>query len=227
MDIRDYRFIDEVKKLPFVESIWLFGSRAKGTARPTSDIDIAVTCTQATSKDWLKICEIIDRADTLLNIDCIRYDTLEKDEEIKRQIMESKVPIYEKSHPRLDALAELKKILLRFEEARFASHKKDPFIVDAVILRYNLTFELFWKVFQKLAQAEGVDVNSPRSALKAAYSLKWVENETLWLQMLEDRNLATHLYKEALASEVYERTSLYLVEMKNVHQKLEKEFVST
>lgn len=40
----DYQFIKRLKELPFVDEIWLFGSRARGDAQERSDIDIAILC---------------------------------------------------------------------------------------------------------------------------------------------------------------------------------------
>lgn len=34
-------------RTPEVRAVWLFGSRAKGTARPDSDVDLAIECDMA------------------------------------------------------------------------------------------------------------------------------------------------------------------------------------
>jgi len=74
-EITDYTFFRKLIALPFVEKIILFGSRARGDNAPRADIDIAIWCPKATQADWHKIVDIIDEADTLLEIDCIRLDT--------------------------------------------------------------------------------------------------------------------------------------------------------
>ncbi len=40
----DYQFIERLKNLPFVDEIWLFGSRARGDHKKKSDINIAIVC---------------------------------------------------------------------------------------------------------------------------------------------------------------------------------------
>jgi len=95
VDIRQYRFWYKLCALPFVESLYLFGSRARGDSRSKSDIDIAVNCPDATLQEWQQILDIIEDADTLLGIDVVRYDSL-NDSVFKSKIDESKVLIYER-----------------------------------------------------------------------------------------------------------------------------------
>lgn len=77
-------FVQEIKKLPFVQQVILFGSRARGTAGQFSDIDVAVVCPQATIQEWFQILDIVDNAQTLLSIDCLRFD--EVDQELQEKI---------------------------------------------------------------------------------------------------------------------------------------------
>lgn len=42
-------------------------------------------------------------------------------------------------------------------------------IRDASIQRFEYTFEIAWKLFKKVAKVDGIEVNSPRQALRAAY----------------------------------------------------------
>ena len=67
-----YKFIEQLKALPFVDEIWLFGSRARGDHQERSDIDLAIICSTANDIDWLKVIDIVEDADTLLKIDCVR-----------------------------------------------------------------------------------------------------------------------------------------------------------
>lgn len=42
MNIRKYKFFSKLSNLPYVEAIWLYGSRARGDNQDMSDIDIAI-----------------------------------------------------------------------------------------------------------------------------------------------------------------------------------------
>ncbi len=97
MHLSDYQFLQEIAALDFVDAIYLFGSRARGDHRDRSDIDIAVLCPRATKKDWLSILNIIETADTLLMIDCIRLDEESSSSPLYQQIEKDKQLIYERA----------------------------------------------------------------------------------------------------------------------------------
>ena len=97
MHLSDYQFLQEIAALDFVDAIYLFGSRARGDNRDRSDIDIAIQCPKATQKDWLSILNIVENADTLLMIDCIRLDEELTTSPLYQQIEEDKKLIYERA----------------------------------------------------------------------------------------------------------------------------------
>lgn len=47
----DYQFIEKLTTLPFIDEIWLFGSRARKDNHRRSDIDLAIICPNATDTD--------------------------------------------------------------------------------------------------------------------------------------------------------------------------------
>lgn len=92
-----YQFLDALKLLPFVEEIWLFGSRARGDHHPKSDLDLAILCPKATEKEWLQVLEIVDNADTLLKIDCLRFAKDHISETLYKKILQEKKILYAKN----------------------------------------------------------------------------------------------------------------------------------
>jgi uncharacterized protein len=94
-EITEYEFFKKLKALPFIEKIVLFGSRARGDNMPRSDIDLAIWCPTATRYDWLKVVDIIDDADTLLKIDCVRWDA-ETDPRFRENIEKYQKVLYVK-----------------------------------------------------------------------------------------------------------------------------------
>ena len=93
----NYLFLDELKTVNNIDKIILFGSRAKNTHQERSDIDLAIWCPQATLADWNKIMDIALDADTLLKIDCVRVDSMSKNNPLREQIESEGQVIFSKS----------------------------------------------------------------------------------------------------------------------------------
>ena len=96
--IKNYSFFKNMCDKPFVECIYVFGSRARQDNVERSDIDLAVDCPQASAKEWQEIISIVENADTLLHIDCVRYDTLKPDNFLKQLIDKDKILLYRKKN---------------------------------------------------------------------------------------------------------------------------------
>lgn len=95
-NIQDYKFIRQLQSLPYIEEIWLFGSRAREDHQERSDIDLAVICPYANNPDWENIMNIIEDADTLLKIDCVRFDKKHINRELYKNILKDRKIIYVK-----------------------------------------------------------------------------------------------------------------------------------
>ncbi len=79
MRLPAYKFLVQLKKIQGVEKIWLFGSRARGDAKPRSDIDLAIVLSSTLKnpdKTWLSVLDVVGHADTLLHIDCINFNEI-------------------------------------------------------------------------------------------------------------------------------------------------------
>lgn len=68
------RLVSRLAEEPCVRRVVLFGSRARGDAGPRSDVDLAVEAPGASARDWLRLADLADDADTLLAIDLIRLE---------------------------------------------------------------------------------------------------------------------------------------------------------
>ena len=104
--------------------------------------------------------------------------------------------------------------MIRFEQ--FSRHlevlKKAPnedlqneFIISGIIDKFFIQFELGWKVLKELLIYEGRSegrTGSPREIIKASYACFDFMDETIWLEMLRERNNNSHMYNEAAAREL-------------------------
>jgi nucleotidyltransferase substrate binding protein (TIGR01987 family) len=80
---------------------------------------------------------------------------------------------------------------------------KNEYLRDAAIQRFELTFELAWKVMKTYVERQGLEACSPRESIRMAFKAALIPEDLGWLAMIELRNLASHTYDEALAERIY------------------------
>ncbi len=76
---------------------------------------------------------------------------------------------------------------------------------DGVIQRFEYTFELFWKTLKIILSYLGIECYSPRNCIKEAFRQGLIEDDEIFLDMLEDRNLSSHIYEEDSVEEIFRR----------------------
>jgi nucleotidyltransferase substrate binding protein (TIGR01987 family) len=226
-DIKHYEFYYKLRTLPFVDEIWLFGSRAKGSQSERSDIDLAIVCPFATREEWQKIRDIVDSADTLLTIDCVRFDELQ-DDRLKNEIEKTKTVLIKKvknSYPWYDIFLDLGEAIDKFKHVLAFDKNQFPYVIEASIKVFEYSYELYWKLLKKICHNEGIEVNSPRATFQQAYAMKLIDNEQAWLEMMENRNLTSHTYKQPVANAIYEHCKNYLPVMENDYINIKNKYI--
>ena len=81
-------------RYPQIRKAWLFGSRARGTATRTSDIDLAVEAPDASGADFARLRHDIDESRVVHKIDLVRLDELEAESPLRMQISRDARLIY-------------------------------------------------------------------------------------------------------------------------------------
>lgn len=103
-----------------------------------------------------------------------------------------------------------KKALESLEKIYLKPHQADRSNIDATIQRFEFTFELFWKLLKVFFYEKGLELNYPKDVLIEAYETHILDDQKTWLSMLQDRNLTSHTYDEALADAVFARIQHYV-----------------
>ena len=93
---------------------------------------------------------------------------------------------------------------------------------DSAIKRFELCFDLSWKLIKVYARKEAVECNSPRECIKIAFQLKLINYNEAWFDIIKDRNLVVHIYKEEYADEVYSRLTNHLESFRDLFAKVEE-----
>ena len=109
-------------------------------------------------------------------------------------------------------MADFGKAIARLQSA--LEQPKDEFVHDSAIQRFEFTFELFWNLLKEFALVNGLDLYSPAESIKAGFELRVIEDEELFLEMLKNRNLASHTYEEITAEEIFNQLGRYAHSMR-------------
>lgn len=110
------------------------------------------------------------------------------------------------------AVAQLKKGIDRAEAA-----PADEELRDAVIQRFEYTFELSWKLLKRRIEQDApvpaeIDRMSFRELIREAAKRGWIDDPEKWMFFREQRNLTSHVYDAAVAVEVYETAKSFSLE---------------
>jgi nucleotidyltransferase substrate binding protein (TIGR01987 family) len=75
---------------------------------------------------------------------------------------------------------------------------------DGVIQRFEFTFELLWKAYKVILFEKGVKAKTPKDSLQEAFRVGYIEDEQAVLNMLDDRNLTSHIYSKKESEKIFQ-----------------------
>jgi len=115
------------------------------------------------------------------------------------------------------SLAEFEKAVLALEKA--LSLEKTDITRDASIQRFEFCVELAWKSSRKVM---GSATTAPKQVVREMAQNSLIKDVDFWLQAIDQRNLSSHTYNEALADQVYQFASDFLSKAQNLLEQLKK-----
>jgi len=201
------KLFEQVKKCasnyPNIYKVVLFGSRARGDYRSNSDIDLAIFSKSSSNLEVANFTNDIEDLDTLLKFDIV-FMTPDKDPRLLENVKREGVILMELLSNKVE---NLRKAVDRLSEGILELQANESSVVrDGVIQRFEFTTELAWKAAREYLMDQGfVDINSPKSVMKEAFSYGLITDDKIWIQILNDRNLTSHIYKEEIADEICDR----------------------
>ena len=112
----------------------------------------------------------------------------------------------------------------RLKEA--LDEEENELMIDAVLHRYEFTFELAWKTLRDYLEYSGVAINtgSPREVIKESFAHNLISDGEVWIKMMLARNSLSHLYDEETSRQVYnEIKNEYINQIQKLIETLEKD----
>ena len=103
----------------------------------------------------------------------------------------------------------LKRIFIDFKNAfdnleTAAKEAKTDLEIDGTIKRFELCYELSWKLIKEVMANQGIICKNPRNCFKQAFINDLISDEDIWLKMIEDRNELVHVYESVKSREIFE-----------------------
>jgi len=122
----------------------------------------------------------------------------------------------------------LKRALNSLEKAIDRAQKKtsDEELRDAVIQRFEYTYELSWKMLKRQLEKEAptpsaIDTLSFKELFREAGEKGIISNVEKWMIYRDQRNITSHTYDEEKAESVYETALEFLTDAKALLEALE------
>lgn len=92
---------------------------------------------------------------------------------------------------------------------------------DGVIQRFEFTIELLWKALRAILLYNGIECYSPRNCIKEAFKANLINDDEIILDMIEDRNISSHVYDEEKSEKLFIRIKeIYLPYLQNLALKV-------
>src|SRR3954463_5454605 len=110
----------------------------------------------------------------------------------------------------------LQKSLLRLE-----TEKLDELGQMGVIQAFEVSYELVWKILQKILNQQGVEARSPRETFRLAAQFGYLDNPQTWLGFGQERNLASHAYREEILHELLNLLPQFIPELTKIINNLQ------
>ena len=91
----------------------------------------------------------------------------------------------------------------------------------ALVQAFEIAFELAWKTIKYYLEYSGIKTDTPREAIKSAFSNNLIEDGKIWILMMEARNKTSHTYNQSFAKELAnEILNEYTKQLHNLSEKL-------
>lgn len=195
--------------------IYLFGSRVTGEARYESDYDFAFDAPDADSAALQTIRDDLEQLHTLYRIDVANI--AKADLRFANRVRDTGIVIYSatKELRAQDGLMYFERALERFrivvaERDRWVAEGNGDIVLDVAVKRFEFTYEMAWKALKRFLDYLGIDARAPRPVFKEAYAQGLLSDEQVWLDMIEMRNLSSHVYDEQEVSRILSELERYL-----------------
>ncbi len=206
-----------------LERIYVYGSQLDMTTPRTSDIDIAYD--DKDCKQGHLILADVEKLNTLVKIDVKNIAMCE--ERFANRVKDTGRVIFSKNKKLRaeDGLYNFSNALKKFSYAieKEQELKEEGFAdlyLDLIVKRFEFTYEMSWKAIKRYLEFLGFEIKNPRMAFKEGFAQGLCEDEQIFLDMIEQRNLSSHIYDEYEISDILYKLKDYELAFKQLEEKI-------
>lgn len=96
---------------------------------------------------------------------------------------------------------------------------KSDIVRDATIQRFEFCIELSWKSAKKIM---GTTTSAPKQVVREMGQNGFIDDVSLWIDAIDNRNLSVHTYNEELANKIYDFIKSFAPEFEKLLGELEE-----
>jgi len=99
----------------------------------------------------------------------------------------------------------------------------DDLDIDGTIKRFELCYELSWKIIKVYLEDLGIICRNPRDCFKQAKINGLIEDEYMWMEMIDTRNQLVHEYSLEFSRKVIDKIKAnYVNILENLYNNLKE-----
>lgn len=113
----------------------------------------------------------------------------------------------------------LKKSIKQLENALHYEDKikDDSFYMAGISKIYEVSLEYFWKYLRNIILDQGFDeIYGPKDTIRKAAQINLINNPEIWIDFINQRNLAVHDYAKITDEDYLQSAKDYLKEVKKI-----------
>jgi len=93
-------------------------------------------------------------------------------------------------------------------------------VLDLCTKRFEFTFEMSWKAIKRGLDYLGIEAAYPRVCFKEAYAIGLISDQDVWIDMIEQRNLSSHVYNQDEVRGILSKLEIYRDQFDALYQSL-------
>ncbi|WNE41609.1 MAG: hypothetical protein AM1032_000349 [Mycoplasmataceae bacterium] len=121
----------------------------------------------------------------------------------------------------IQPLINMNELLIRFLDLENL-YEVDEKTAMAIVQAFEVSYELSWKILQKVLRKYSIDVRFSKEVFLKAADIRLIDNPKIWFEFLEKRNYTVRSYEEEILNDLVKIAPIFVKELKSLIENLKK-----